>query len=56
VELISPFVTLSRDSEETLFDSDGSALVVRERADDYRSQPDGNAGARIACGVIKPWK
>jgi Cu-Zn family superoxide dismutase len=56
VELISPFVTLSKDAEETLFDSDGSALVVRERADDYKSQPDGNSGARIACGIIVPRK
>jgi Cu-Zn family superoxide dismutase len=30
------------------------ALVVHARADDYRSQPSGNAGARVACGVILP--
>ena len=28
------------------------AIVVRERAADYRTQPDGGAGARTACGVI----
>jgi len=27
--------------------------VVHANADDYRSQPAGNAGARIACGVIR---
>ncbi|AWH51819.1 superoxide dismutase [Stenotrophomonas sp. ESTM1D_MKCIP4_1] len=31
----------------------GRALVVHANADDYRSQPAGNAGVRIACGVIK---
>ncbi|PPT87797.1 superoxide dismutase [Xanthomonas theicola] len=30
----------------------GRALVVHADADDYRSQPAGNAGARVACGVI----
>jgi Cu-Zn family superoxide dismutase len=30
----------------------GKAVVVHEKADDYQSQPAGNSGARIACGVI----
>jgi Cu-Zn family superoxide dismutase len=37
-----------------LFDSDGSALVVHAGVDDYRSQPAGAAGERIACGVLEP--
>ena len=32
----------------------GKAVVVHLQADDYASQPAGNAGARIACGVIGP--
>ena len=31
----------------------GRALVVHANADDYHSQPAGNAGARVACGVIR---
>ena len=31
----------------------GRAIVVHAAADDYRSQPAGNAGARVACGVIR---
>jgi superoxide dismutase, Cu-Zn family len=36
----------------SLFDSDGSALVIHAGADDYKTDPTGNAGDRIACGVI----
>jgi superoxide dismutase, Cu-Zn family len=56
VELVSPFVTLSREAEETIFDADGTAFVLFEKADDYISEGDGNAGARIACGLITPVK
>jgi Cu-Zn family superoxide dismutase len=32
----------------------GTALVIHEKADDYKTQPSGDSGARIACGEIKP--
>lgn len=44
---------LSVRGENALLDADGSALIVHEKADDHRSQPSGNAGKRIACGVVK---
>jgi len=31
----------------------GRALIVHAQPDDYRSQPAGNAGVRIACGIIR---
>jgi len=36
-----------------LLDGDGVALVVHEGADDYKSDPAGNAGKRLACGVVR---
>ena len=35
-----------------ILDADGAALVLHATADDYKSDPAGNAGARAACGVI----
>lgn len=44
-------VTLSP-GPNALLDADGSALVVHAGADDYRTDPAGDSGPRIACGVI----
>ena len=45
-------VTLAADDVRSLFDSDGSAIVIHERPDAY-GEDVGSAGARIACGVIQ---
>lgn len=52
-EMMTTYLHLNRDTDETLFDQDGSALVIFEKPDDYQSDPEGGGGARIACGVIK---
>jgi Cu-Zn family superoxide dismutase len=36
----------------TVFDVDGSAIVVHETADDQRTDPSGNSGARLLCGAL----
>ena len=52
VEMLNTLVSLS--GENALLDDDGTALVLHEGADDYKSDPAGHAGGRIACGVIEP--
>jgi Cu-Zn family superoxide dismutase len=51
-EAIAPMATLGSGTG-TLFGPDGTALVIHAKADDYASQPAGDAGDRIACAVIK---
>lgn len=36
-----------------LLDADGSAFVIHADADDYKTDPSGNSGGRIACGVFR---
>lgn len=50
-QVFNPQVSLS--GEGSLLDSDGAALVLHAKGDDYQSQPAGAAGDRIACAVIK---
>lgn len=35
-----------------LFDDDGTAVMVHAGPDDYRTDPSGDAGSRVACGVL----
>jgi Cu-Zn family superoxide dismutase len=50
-EVSTTLIRLS--GENGLRDADGSALVIHASEDDQSSQPIGNAGARVACAVIK---
>ena len=36
-----------------LLDADGAALIIHAKADDYRTDPTGNSGDRIVCGVFR---
>jgi len=40
------------EGEPQLFDADGTAIVIHAAADDYKTDPSGNSGGRIACGVL----
>ncbi len=54
VEIFAHGLSLSKEDAGSVLDADGSAFIVHEKPDDYSSQPTGDAGGRIACGVIKP--
>jgi superoxide dismutase, Cu-Zn family len=49
------FISLGINAKD-LADTDGSAVVVHAGPDDYKSDPSGNAGDRIACGVVQVQK
>jgi len=51
VEVYAAHVTLG-DGPNSLYHPGGTALVVHASADDEATDPAGNSGARIACGVI----
>lgn len=42
--------------QNSLKGAKGASLVIHAKVDDFQSQPAGNAGDRIACGVITPAK
>lgn len=50
-EVLAAGISLSP-GDASVFDGDGSALVLHAKPDDNRSQPSGDAGDRMACAVI----
>jgi len=48
IDAFAPGATLA-----SLLDSDGAALVIHEKVDDYKTDPAGDSGARILCGVLR---
>jgi Cu-Zn family superoxide dismutase len=53
VEILNTAVTLEKGLGTSLFQEGGTALVVHAGTDDYQTDPAGNAGDRIACGVVQ---
>ncbi len=51
-QAINKEITLKSGDDESVFDKDGSALVLHSKPDDFTSQPAGDAGSRVLCGVI----
>ena len=53
VEVANASNTLDKGKPNSVFGPNGTALVIHAGKDDYKSDPAGNAGDRIACGVIQ---
>lgn len=53
VRFISGTITLDEGHANSLLDADGSSIVIHAGPDDYKTDPAGNSGDRIACGVIE---
>jgi Cu-Zn family superoxide dismutase len=53
VEVVNTAITLEKGKPNSVFDADGSAIIVHAGKDDYKTDPTGDAGGRIACGVIQ---
>ncbi|WP_137046702.1 superoxide dismutase family protein [Pseudolabrys sp. FHR47] len=53
IEVLNAAVTLDKGKPNSLLDADGSALVIHAGTDDYKTDPTGDAGGRIACGVVQ---
>lgn len=51
-DLLTDRVTLRGTGSNSVFRTGGVAVMIHAIADDYRTEPTGNSGARIACGVV----
>jgi Cu-Zn family superoxide dismutase len=52
IELVNAAITLDKDKPNSVLHPSGTSVVIHGGKDDYASDPAGNAGSRIACGVI----
>lgn len=52
-EMTTTYLHLNMNTDDTLFDADGTSLVIYDKADDYETDPEGGGEKRIGCGVIK---
>ena len=50
---LAEHVTLESGKENSLLPEGGTALVIHAEADDGKTQPSGDSGNRIACGIVK---
>ena len=52
VTFLTGSISLKKDAKNSVFANGGTAFIIHEKADDMMTDPTGNAGARIACGMI----
>ncbi|KAF0105882.1 MAG: Cu/Zn superoxide dismutase [Rhodospirillaceae bacterium] len=52
IDVANHMISLAKGQPNSVFDADGSAIIIHAGPDDYKTDPTGNAGDRIVCGVI----
>jgi Cu-Zn family superoxide dismutase len=52
-QMLNTSVTLEKGKPNSLFGPNGTALVIHAVKDDYKTDPTGEAGARMICGVVQ---
>jgi Cu-Zn family superoxide dismutase len=52
LRFVNKDVTYEGTDSHSLFSNGGTSIVIHAKADDYKTDPSGNSGDRIACGVI----
>jgi superoxide dismutase, Cu-Zn family len=52
ISFVTQSISFKKDAKNYVFADGGTAFVIHEKADDMMTDPTGNAGGRIACGVI----
>ena len=52
ISFVTQSISLKKDAKNYVFANGGTAFIVHEKADDMMTDPTGNAGNRIACGLV----
>ena len=53
IEVVNAAVTLEKDKPNSLHGPQGTSVIIHAGKDDYKTDPTGEAGGRIACGLIQ---
>jgi Cu-Zn family superoxide dismutase len=53
IELVNAAITLDKGKPNSVYQANGTALIIHAGKDDYKTDPTGDAGGRIACGAIE---